>query len=56
MLTLCLFFGGWYRLMDDFPTMFGEGFGTHFAASGVAGFVCSAASNPGELETRGPPY
>ncbi|KAM0792673.1 hypothetical protein ACM66B_002453 [Microbotryomycetes sp. NB124-2] len=35
-----------HTLMDDFPNVFREGFATHFAASGVAGFVCSATSSP----------
>ncbi|KAK4050038.1 hypothetical protein OIO90_005228 [Microbotryomycetes sp. JL221] len=35
-----------HTLMDDFPNLFREGFATHFAASGVAGFVCSATSSP----------
>ncbi|KAI5481381.1 hypothetical protein MNV49_005003 [Pseudohyphozyma bogoriensis] len=33
-------------LMYDFPGVFREGFGTHLAASGIAGFACSAASSP----------
>lgn len=36
-------------LMTDFPTLFREGFWTHAAASGVAGFACSAASAPGQF-------
>lgn len=35
-----------HTLMDDFPNVFAEGFSTHFAASGIAGFACSAASSP----------
>lgn len=35
-----------HSLMDDFPGIFQEGFSTHFAASGIAGFACSAASSP----------
>ncbi|GAA5854756.1 hypothetical protein JCM8547_004060 [Rhodosporidiobolus lusitaniae] len=33
-------------LKRDFPTTFREGFQTHLVASAIAGFVCSAASNP----------
>mgnify|MGYP001585191341 FL=1 len=40
------------RLMVDFPGVFREGFWTHAAASGIAGFACSAASSPGELPSR----
>lgn len=36
------------RLKTDFPNAFEEGLPTHLVASGIAGFVCSAASNPGE--------
>lgn len=35
------------RLLDEMPRYFDESLRTHFAASGIAGFVCSAASNPG---------
>ncbi|KAJ3150547.1 hypothetical protein HDU89_002953 [Geranomyces variabilis] len=35
-----------YLLLDDFPNVFQEGFATHLAASGAAGFVCSAVSAP----------
>jgi hypothetical protein len=35
-------------LKNDFPTVFREGFVTHLAASGMAGFCCSAVSAPGE--------
>lgn len=34
------------RLMNDFPGTFREGLPTHLAASGFAGFCCSATSNP----------
>ncbi|GAA5974887.1 hypothetical protein JCM11641_008412 [Rhodosporidiobolus odoratus] len=33
-------------LKRDFPSAFQEGFRTHLAASAIAGFCCSAASNP----------
>lgn len=35
-----------HLLMDDFPHLFREGFATHFAASGAAGFACAATSAP----------
>jgi len=35
-----------HLLKKDFPHVFREGFVTHLAASGIAGFACSAASNP----------
>ncbi|KAJ3176545.1 hypothetical protein HDU87_005239 [Geranomyces variabilis] len=35
-----------YLLLEDFPNIFREGFATHLAASGAAGFVCSAVSAP----------
>lgn len=34
------------RLKRDFPQHFHEGIRTHLVASGIAGFCCSAASNP----------
>ncbi|GEM09013.1 mitochondrial carrier protein [Rhodotorula toruloides] len=34
------------RLKTDFPNSFEEGLTTHLIASGIAGFCCSAASNP----------
>jgi hypothetical protein len=33
-------------LKTDFPSTFKEGFQTHLVASAIAGFCCSAASNP----------
>lgn len=33
-------------LKTDFPNTFEEGLTTHLIASGIAGFCCSAASNP----------
>lgn len=36
-------------LKHDFPTVFREGFVTHLAASGMAGFCCSAVSAPGKF-------
>lgn len=38
-----------HRLIKDGPSVFTEGFATHLAASGVAGFCCSAVSAPGSL-------
>ncbi|GAA6033287.1 hypothetical protein JCM8097_006670 [Rhodosporidiobolus ruineniae] len=35
-----------HMLKRDFPAYFTEGFRTHLAASAVAGFCCSVASNP----------
>ncbi|KAM0750705.1 mitochondrial carrier [Meredithblackwellia eburnea MCA 4105] len=35
-----------HLLITDFPSIFSEGLPTHLAASGIAGFVCSAASSP----------
>ncbi|BGP53618.1 hypothetical protein JCM8202v2_001185 [Rhodotorula sphaerocarpa] len=35
-----------HTLMNDFPGTFREGLPTHLAASGFAGFCCSATSNP----------
>ncbi|GJN88142.1 hypothetical protein Rhopal_001098-T1 [Rhodotorula paludigena] len=35
-----------HTLKKDFPGTFNEGIRTHVAASGIAGFCCSAASNP----------
>ncbi|GAA5844394.1 hypothetical protein JCM11251_007596 [Rhodosporidiobolus azoricus] len=35
-----------HMLKRDFPATFNEGFRTHLVASAIAGFCCSAASNP----------
>lgn len=36
-------------LKQDFPLYFQEGLRTHLVCSGIAGFVCSVASAPGEF-------